>query len=63
MSPLLRLPAAAPVAKAEKAAPAPVAKAAPAPTPKAEAKPLPAMTGRQPGERALASPSRAQPRP
>ncbi|MFC5390433.1 2-oxo acid dehydrogenase subunit E2 [Brevundimonas bullata] len=45
----------APVAKAEKAAPAPVAKAAPAP--KAEAKPVPAMTGRQPGERALASPA------
>ena len=49
--------AAAPVAKAEKAAPAPVAKAAPAPAPKAEAKPVPAMTGRQPGERALASPA------
>ena len=48
--------AAAPVAKAEKAAPAPVAKAA-APAPKADAKPVPAMTGRQPGERALASPA------
>ena len=47
--------AAAPVAKAEKAAPAPIAKAAPAP--KADAKPVPAMTGRQPGERALASPA------
>ena len=47
--------AAAPVAKAEKAAPAPVAKAAAAP--KTEAKPVPAMTGRQPGERALASPA------
>lgn len=52
-------PAAAPTpaAKAEKAAPAPVAKTAPAPAPKAEAKPVPAMTGRQPGERALASPA------
>ncbi|MGO4408985.1 MULTISPECIES: 2-oxo acid dehydrogenase subunit E2 [unclassified Brevundimonas] len=48
--------AAAPVATAEKAAPAPMAKAA-APAPKAEAKPVPAMTGRQPGERALASPA------
>ncbi|MEN5169984.1 2-oxo acid dehydrogenase subunit E2 [Brevundimonas pondensis] len=47
--------AAAPVAKAEKAAPAPVAKAAPV-EPKA-AKPVPALTGRQPGERALASPA------
>lgn len=48
--------AAAPVAaKAEKAAPAPVAK--PAAAPKADAKPVPAMTGRQPGERALASPA------
>jgi len=45
----------APVAKAEKAAPTPVAKAAPAP--KAEAKPVPAMTGRQPGKRPLASPA------
>ena len=45
----------APVAKAEKAAPAPAAKpAAPA---KADAKPVPALTGRQPGERALASPA------
>ncbi|MGH7021454.1 MAG: 2-oxo acid dehydrogenase subunit E2 [Brevundimonas sp.] len=49
--------AAAPVAKAEKAVSAPVAKTAAAPTPKAEAKPVPAMTGRQPGERALASPA------
>ena len=49
-------PAPAPVAKAEKAAPAPVAKAAPA-APKADAKPVPALTGRQPGERALASPA------
>jgi len=50
--------AAAPVAaKAEKAAPAPVAKPAAAPAPKADAKPVPAMTGRQPGERALASPA------
>ncbi len=50
--------AAAPVAKAEKAAPAPVAKPAAAPAPKAAAaKPVPAMTGRQPGERALASPA------
>jgi len=48
-------PVAAPAAKAEKAAPAPVAKAAPAP--KADAKPVPALTGRQPGERALASPA------
>ena len=48
--------AAAPVAKADKAAPAPVAKTA-APAPKVEAKPVPAMTGRQPGERALASPA------
>ena len=48
--------AAAPVAaKAEKAAPAPVAK--PAAAPKADAKPVPALTGRQPGERALASPA------
>ncbi|WP_312781305.1 2-oxo acid dehydrogenase subunit E2 [Brevundimonas sp.] len=42
-------------AKAEKAAPAPVAKAAA--TPKADAKPVHALTGRQPGERALASPA------
>ncbi|MEG1029660.1 MAG: dihydrolipoamide acetyltransferase family protein, partial [Brevundimonas sp.] len=49
--------AAAPVAKAEKAAPAPVAKPAAAAAPKADAKPVPAMTGRQPGERALASPA------
>ncbi|WP_297933913.1 2-oxo acid dehydrogenase subunit E2 [uncultured Brevundimonas sp.] len=50
--------AAAPVAKAEKAAPAPVAKAAPpAPKASASAKPVPAMTGRQPGERPLASPA------
>ena len=49
-------PAPAPVAKAEKAAPAPVAKAAPA-APKADAKPVPALTGRQPGERPLASPA------
>ncbi|WP_292035177.1 MULTISPECIES: 2-oxo acid dehydrogenase subunit E2 [unclassified Brevundimonas] len=49
--------ATAPVAaKAEKAAPAPVAKAAPA-APKADAKPVPALTGRQPGERPLASPA------
>ncbi|QTC87980.1 2-oxo acid dehydrogenase subunit E2 [Brevundimonas pondensis] len=48
--------AAAPVAKAEKAAPAPVAKTAPV-APKAEAKPVPALTGRQPGERPLASPA------
>jgi 2-oxoisovalerate dehydrogenase E2 component (dihydrolipoyl transacylase) len=46
----------APVAKAEKAAPAPVAKTAPA-APKADAKPVPALTGRQPGERPLASPA------
>jgi 2-oxoisovalerate dehydrogenase E2 component (dihydrolipoyl transacylase) len=49
-------PVPAPVARAEKAAPAPVAKAAPA-APKADAKPVPALTGRQPGERALASPA------
>ncbi|WP_313001565.1 2-oxo acid dehydrogenase subunit E2 [Brevundimonas sp.] len=48
--------ATAPVAaKAEKTAPAPVAKAAPAL--KADAKPVPALTGRQPGERPLASPA------
>ena len=46
----------APVVKAEKAAPAAAAKAA-APAPKAETKPVPAMSGRQPGERALASPA------
>jgi len=39
------------------AASAPVAKPAPAPTPKAEAKPLPSLTGRQAGERPLASPA------
>jgi len=49
----------APAAKAEKAAPAPVAAPAakPAPAPKADAKPVPALTGRQPGERPLASPA------
>lgn len=49
----------APVAKAEKAAPAPVAAppAKPAAAPKADAKPVPALTGRQPGERPLASPA------
>ncbi|WP_341021300.1 2-oxo acid dehydrogenase subunit E2 [Brevundimonas diminuta] len=53
-------PAAAPApAKAEKAAPAPVAAPAakPAAAPKANAKPVPALTGRQPGERPLASPA------
>lgn len=54
-------PAAAPAsaAKAEKAAPAPVAAPAakPAAAPKADAKPVPALTGRQPGERPLASPA------
>ncbi|SPU42410.1 2-oxo acid dehydrogenase subunit E2 [Brevundimonas diminuta] len=45
----------APVAKAEKTAPAPVA--APAAAPKADVKPVPALTGRQPGERPLASPA------
>ncbi len=51
--------AAAPAAKAEKAAPAPVAAPAakPAAAPKADAKPVPALTGRQPGERPLASPA------
>jgi len=49
--------AAAPVAKAEKTAPVPVAKPAAAAAPKVDAKPVPAMTGRQPGERALASPA------
>jgi len=46
-------------AKAEKPAPAPVAKPAAAPqtASKADAKPVPALTGRQPGERALASPA------
>lgn len=49
----------APVARAEKAAPAPVAAPAakPAAAPKADAKPVPALTGRQPGERPLASPA------
>jgi len=49
----------APAAKAEKAAPAPVAAPAakPAAAPKADAKPVPALTGRQPGERPLASPA------
>ncbi|MGX1586887.1 2-oxo acid dehydrogenase subunit E2 [Brevundimonas diminuta] len=49
----------APAAKAEKAASAPVAAPAakPAPAPKADAKPVPALTGRQPGERPLASPA------
>ena len=49
----------APAAKAEKAAPAPVAAPAakPASAPKADAKPVPALTGRQPGERPLASPA------
>lgn len=51
-------PAAAP-APAAKAAPAPVAAPAakPAAAPKADAKPVPALTGRQPGERPLASPA------
>jgi len=46
-------------AKAEKTAPAPVAAPAarPAAAPKADAKPVPALTGRQPGERPLASPA------
>lgn len=49
----------APAPKAEKAAPAPVAAPAakPAAAPKADAKPVPALTGRQPGERPLASPA------
>jgi len=49
----------APAAKTEKAAPAPVAAPAakPAAAPKADAKPVPALTGRQPGERPLASPA------
>ena len=49
----------APAAKAEKAASAPVAAPAakPAAAPKADAKPVPALTGRQPGERPLASPA------
>ncbi|MBK1970960.1 2-oxo acid dehydrogenase subunit E2 [Brevundimonas diminuta] len=54
-------PAAPPAsaAKAEKTAPAPVAAPAarPAAAPKADAKPVPALTGRQPGERPLASPA------
>jgi len=53
-------PAAAPApvaARAEQAAPAPVAKTAPVAAPKADARPVPALTGRQPGERALASPA------
>ncbi|WP_024354930.1 2-oxo acid dehydrogenase subunit E2 [Brevundimonas naejangsanensis] len=57
------------VAEAPAAAPAPAAKAAPAPAPvaapaakpaaapKADARPVPALTGRQPGERPLASPA------
>jgi len=55
------------VAEAPAAAPAPAAKAAPAPVaapaakpaaaPKADARPVPALTGRQPGERPLASPA------
>jgi len=51
-------PAAAP-APAAKAAPAPVAAPAakPAAAPKADARPVPALTGRQPGERPLASPA------
>ena len=46
-------------APAAKAAPAPVAKPAAAPqaAPKPDAKPVPALTGRQPGERPLASPA------
>lgn len=49
----------APVAKAEKAAPAPATAPAakPAAAPKVDAKPVPALTGRQPGERPLASPA------
>ncbi|ANF56039.1 branched-chain alpha-keto acid dehydrogenase subunit E2 [Brevundimonas naejangsanensis] len=49
----------APAAKAEKAAPAPVAAPAAksAAAPKADARPVPAVTGRQPGERPLASPA------
>ena len=49
----------APAPKAEKAAPAPVVAPAakPAAAPKADAKPVPALTGRQPGERPLASPA------
>ncbi|WP_303719149.1 2-oxo acid dehydrogenase subunit E2 [Brevundimonas naejangsanensis] len=53
-------PAAAP-APAAKAAPTPAVAAAAAPAPKpvakADAKPVPALTGRQPGERPLASPA------
>ncbi len=55
------VPAAAPTpaANAEKTASAPVAAPAakPAAAPKADAKPVPALTGRQPGERPLASPA------
>lgn len=48
----------APAAKAEKTAPAPVAAPAAKPAaPKADTKPVPALTGRQPGERPLASPA------
>ena len=49
----------APAAKAEKTALAPVAAPAakPAAAPKADAKPVPPLTGRQPGERPLASPA------
>ncbi|MEN5112959.1 2-oxo acid dehydrogenase subunit E2 [Brevundimonas diminuta] len=51
--------AATPAARAEKAVPAPVAAPAakPAAAPKADTKPVPALTGRQPGERPLASPA------
>ncbi|WP_312219137.1 2-oxo acid dehydrogenase subunit E2 [Brevundimonas sp.] len=53
--------AATPVAKAEKTAPAlvaaPAAKPAAKAKTKADAKPVPALTGRQPGERPLASPA------
>ncbi|RIJ64909.1 pyruvate dehydrogenase [Brevundimonas sp. LPMIX5] len=48
--------AAAPAAKAAPAVP-PTAAAAPKPVVKADAKPVPALTGRQPGERPLASPA------
>lgn len=49
----------APAAKAEKAASSPVVAPAakPAAAPKADARPVPALTGRQPGERPLASPA------
>lgn len=53
-------PAAAPAPAQQpkaQAASAPVAKPAPAAAPKAEAKPLPSLTGRQAGERPLASPA------